>query len=66
MRLKLLQKEQFKTAEATVDLIGNKIANRIIKVSKSPQQNNLETVTNEKEIYEKNVSPNKDRKLLMI
>ena len=33
-----------KTAEATGDLIGNKIANRIIKVSKNSQQNNLEKV----------------------
>ena len=36
-----------KTAEATGDLIGNKIANRIIEVSKNSQQNNSETVTNE-------------------
>ena len=55
-----------KTAEAIRDLIGNKIANKITKVSK-----NLETVTNEndkenlkKEIY---VSRKKTRKeLLMI
>ena len=33
-----------KTAEATGDLIGNKIANRITKVSKNSQQNNLEKV----------------------
>ena len=33
-----------KTVEATGDLISNKIANRITKVS---QQNNSETVTNE-------------------
>ena len=31
MRLKLLQKEQFKTAEATGDLIGNKIADKSYK-----------------------------------
>ena len=36
-----------KTAEATGDLIGNKIANRITKVSESSQQDNSETVTNE-------------------
>ena len=36
-----------KTAEATVDLAGNKTANEITKVSKNSQQNNLETVTNE-------------------
>ena len=41
MHLKLLQKEYFKKiAEATGDLIGNKIA----RVSKNSQQNNLETV----------------------
>ena len=36
-----------KTAEATGDLIGNKIANRITKVSRYSQQNNSEIVTNE-------------------
>ena len=35
------------TAEASSGLIGNKIANRITKVSKNSQQNNSETVTNE-------------------
>ena len=35
-----------KIVEATGDMIGNKIANRITKVSKS-SQNNLETITNE-------------------
>ena len=43
MRLKLLQR----TAEATGDLIGNKVADRITKVSKNSQQNNLEAVTND-------------------
>ena len=38
-----------KTAAATADLIGNKIANRITKVSKYSQQNNLETIKNEHE-----------------
>ena len=41
-----------KTAEATGDLIGNTIANRITKVSKNSQENNLETVTNE---YDKKI-----------
>ena len=36
-----------KTVEATSDLIGDKIANKITGVSKNPQQNNSETVTNE-------------------
>ena len=42
-------------AEAPCDLIGNKIANRITKVSKSSRQNISETVTNEhdKEIPKK-------------
>ena len=44
-----------KTAEATDDLIGNKIASRITKVSKNSQQNISETVANEhdKEIIDK-------------
>ena len=36
-----------KTAEGTGDLIGNKITNRITKVSNILQRNNSETVTNE-------------------
>ena len=36
-----------KTAEVTGDLIDNKIANKITKISKNSQQNNSETVTNE-------------------
>ena len=39
--------EHQKTAEATGDLIGNKIADRITKFLKNSQQNNIETVTNE-------------------
>ena len=49
-----------KAAKTTGDLIGNKIENRIKKVSKNSQQNILETVTNEddKEIpKERYVSP---------
>ena len=38
-----------KPAEATGDLIGNKIANRITKVSKHSPQNNSKTVANEPE-----------------
>ena len=37
----------WKTAETTGDLIGNKIADRIMKVSKPLPQSDLETVTNE-------------------
>ena len=36
-----------KTAEATGDLFGNKIANKTTKVSKNSQQKNSETVANE-------------------
>ena len=67
IRLKNQQKTQNfskrviqKTAEATGDLIGNKTANKITKLSKKSQQYNSEIVTNEhdKEILkEKCVSP---------
>ena len=56
-----------KTAEATVDLIGNKIAEKITKVSKTSQQNNSETVTNEhdKEIpKERYISPEERQKII--
>ena len=39
--------EHKKTTEATTDLIGNKIANKITKISKNSQRNNLETITNQ-------------------
>ena len=64
MHLKLFQKRVIqKTAEATGDLIGNKIANRITKVAKNSQQNNSETVTNEndKEIPKERYISIKDR-----
>ena len=57
-----------KTAEGTGDLIGNKTANKITKLSKNSPQNNSETVTNEhdKEIpKEKYVFPDKNNKLLI-
>ena len=54
-----------KTAEATDDLTGNKIAGKITRVSKLSPQNN--SVKNEEDIFrEKYISPKKDRKLLMI
>ena len=43
MHLKLLQK----TVEATGDLNGNKIADKVTKISKTSRQYNSETVTNE-------------------
>ena len=57
-----------KTEEATGDLIDNKIANKITKVSKNSQQNNSETVKNEndKKIFtESHISQKNDRKLLI-
>ena len=47
MRLKLPQKVQFKKQQKHGNLIGNKIALKITKVSQNSQQNNSETVTNE-------------------
>ena len=48
-------------------MTANKIADKITKVSKTPPQNNSETVTNEEEILkEKHISPEQDSKLLMI
>ena len=57
IHLKLLQKTAIqKTAEATRDLIGTKIANKTIRVSKTSPQNNSET--NEEEILrERYISP---------
>ena len=57
-----------KTAEATDNLIGDKIADKITKVSKYSQENNSETVTNEhdKEMAKKEIYLHKkDKKLLM-
>ena len=39
--------EHQKTAEATSDSIGNKIANKITKVSRSSPQYNSETIIND-------------------
>ena len=50
MPLKLLQKRAIqKTTGKTGDLVGNEIADKIIKVLITSPQNNLETVTNEEE-----------------
>ena len=50
MLISLLQKRaNQKTTKATGDLIGNKIADKIIKVSKTTPQNNSETVESETE-----------------
>ena len=58
-----------KTTEVIGDLIGNKIAGKIMKVSRISLENNLETVTNEhdKEILkEKCIILQERQKLLMI
>ena len=48
MHLKVLQKRVIqKTVEVTGELIGNKIADKITKISKTLQENNSETITNE-------------------
>ena len=59
--------EYQKIAETTSDLIGNKIANKITKVSRSSPQNNSETIANEhaKEIpKDKYMSPGKIHKII--
>ena len=56
-----------KTAEGTGDLIDNKIAYRITKVSKVSPQNNSETVPNEydKEIpKERHIYPKERQKII--
>ena len=50
MHLKLLQKRAIqKTAKTTVDLIGNKIADKVTRVSKTLPKNNSEK--NKEEIF---------------
>ena len=54
-------------AEATGDFIGNKIVDRITKVSKNSQQNNSEIVMNkhDKEISkERDISPDERQKII--
>ena len=56
-----------KTAEATGDLVGNKISDRITKVLKNSKQNNSETVANkhDKEILkERFISPEERQKII--
>ena len=66
--LKIISKRVIqKTAETTFNLIGNKMANRITKVSRRPQHNNSETITNEhdKEIpKERHISPVERQKMI--
>ena len=61
-----IQKQNKKTPEASEDLSGNKIADRITKVSKTSQQINSETVIseNDKEIPKKGyISPEEGQKI---
>ena len=48
-------------------MIGNEIVNRITKISKNSQQNNLETVTNGKDkeiLKERYISPEERQKIV--
>ena len=64
MCVKLLQKESFKkTAEATGDLIGIKIADKIPRASKSSPKNNLES-NEEKMLREKYISTTLRQKII--
>ena len=55
-----------KTAEATGDLIGNKIGDELTSISKSPKDLYSKTKENEIEIpKERYISPERDKKLLM-
>ena len=65
LHLKRLQKKAIqKTAEATGDLIGNKIADKITKVSNTLPQNSSQTVINRKTNLEKDIYLQmKDRKI---
>ena len=66
MHLNLVQKSNSK-ADSTGDLISNKIADKITKVSKNSQQNNKDIVTNEndKEIpLKRYISPEKRQKII--
>ena len=47
MHIKLLQKKNYKRAEATSDLISNKIANKITKSSSTSLEKSSETVKSE-------------------
>ena len=64
MQLQLPQKEQFKKiAEATGDLTGNKIANKITRSSKTSPQNNFEI--NEEPLREKYISLELKQKIIV-
>ena len=47
IHLNYLKKSDSKTVKATGDMIANKIANAVTKISKNSQQSHSEAVTNE-------------------
>ena len=53
-----------KTAEATSCLIGNKIADRISKISKNSPKNNSETNEEEEIVRERYISPEQRKKII--
>ena len=60
MHLKLLQKSNSKAAEATGDLTGNKIADKVERVSKTSPNNNSET----NELRERFIPPELRNKII--
>ena len=52
------------TAEATSCLIGNKIADRISKISKNSPKNNSETNKEEEIVRERYISPEQRQKII--
>ena len=63
IQLKLLHKEWFKNAEATGDLIGNKLANKITRISETSPKNNSET-NEEETLRERFVPPELGYKII--
>ena len=67
MHLKLLQKKVTqKSAEAAGDLTGNKISDKIKRVSKTlPQNNSKENIEHDREIHkERYISPEQRQKII--
>ena len=67
MHLKLLQeKVTQKSAEAAGDLTGNKISDKIKRVSKTlPQNNSKENIEHDREIHkERYISPEQRQKII--
>ena len=66
MHLKLFHKKAIqKTAGATGDLVGHKIANKITNVARSSLQNNKEMIKNDKEMSnEKYILPEEKEEII--